>query len=70
MKKSPENMLIYEDVKRSLYNAFIFSLPWLVAILASIGENMTIKQAVFTSMPVLINLLMDLWRKYKEEDVY
>lgn len=70
MKKSGEFDLVYEDVKRWLYNIVLFSSPALLSFLMALQAGMKVEQALFVMYPVTINILIDLVRKFVEKREY
>jgi hypothetical protein len=71
MKVSGSHELIYEDVKRVLYNLAKFSLPLLVAFLLGLQQDLVPVQAwkLFV-LPALIQGLMDLYKKWDDKITY
>ena len=67
---SPEGKLIWEDCKKALNNALVFSTPLLITFLLAIQQGTPVKEAMVLVYMAAIQLLIDLLRKARKESVY
>lgn len=67
---SPNNKLIYEDVKRIAQNALIFATPWILTVLIAFQKEPDWKKAWAVGLPVLYSLIIDGLRKYQSRTIY
>lgn len=70
MVKSPAYSLRKEDVQKWLWNAFIFAIPALLVLLASLKDVIPVDASWGVVALYLVNVLTDLLKKWMNENRY
>lgn len=68
--KSFKNELIWEDIKRWGRNTLLFTTPALIVFLTALSNGKSLNDALMVMYPAFINLVIDLLRKYRNENKY
>lgn len=67
---SPKNELIWEDIKRALYNSAKFAAPLLLVMLFALQAGTPWKDALLLVYGAALQLAIDLLTKFIAKDKY
>lgn len=70
IKTSQEFQLIWEDVKKAALNSLVFASPLLLMVLGGLQQGKTWEEMSPLLYAALIQLAIDLIKKYLTKDTY